>query len=283
MAKKTYLKQDEETIAKIHAVLIVLAKELKRICEKHNLHYFMLSGTLLGAVRHKGFIPWDDDMDFGLIRDDYDKFLEICKTELDDEKFFLQTQETDPGYGKFYTRIVLKNTFLNNYFIINSNQIKGFFIDIFPYDNVPKSKILQKKQCILLTFANRLVKKKMGYVIKPSTKIIKMQLKLEKFFSLNFLKKLYKKQQIKYNKKETKYVTCHNGGNGYVRETLQKRWLLETVPMQFEDISLPGLKEYDEYLTYMYGNYMELPPEEKRVTHRFTDVDFGPYDNILEK
>ena len=82
MEKRIYKQQDEITLKKIHAVLMIIAKEIKRICEKHNIHYFMLAGTQLGSVRHKGFIPWDDDMDLGMLREDYDKFLEICKTEL---------------------------------------------------------------------------------------------------------------------------------------------------------------------------------------------------------
>lgn len=282
MDKKKFLKQDEKTIRKIHSVLLIIAKELKRICEKHDIKYFMLAGTLLGAIRHKGFIPWDDDMDFGMLRTDYDKFLEICKTELDQQHFFIQNMDTDEGFGKFYTRILLKDTALTYDFIKETSQKKGFFIDIFPYDNIPNSKILQKKHCIVMSFALRLVKQKMGYLIEKTTLIGNIELFFEKFFSLNYVKELYRKEQLKYNKKEKKYVTCQNAGYGYFKESLKKRWLLEIVDMQFENISLPGLKEYDEYLKYMYGDYMIIPPEEDRVTHEFKEIDFGPYDNILD-
>ena len=281
MDKKKFLKQDEKTIRKIHSVLLIIAKELKRICEKHDIKYFMLAGTLLGAIRHKGFIPWDDDMDFGMLRTDYDKFLEICKTELDHQHFFIQNMDTDEGFGKFYTRILLKDTALTYDFIKETSQKKCFFIDIFPYDNIPNSKIFQKKHCIVMSFALRLVKQKMGYLIEKTTLIGNIELLFEKFFSLNYVKELYKKEQVRYNKKERKYVTCQNAGYGYFKESLKKKWLLEIVDMQFEDISLPGLKEYDEYLKYMYGDYMIIPPEEDRITHEFKEIDFGPYDNIL--
>lgn len=169
MEKRIYKQQDEITLKKIHAVLMIIAKEIKRICEKHNIHYFMLAGTQLGSVRHKGFIPWDDDMDLGMLREDYDKFLEICKTELDHEHFYVQNLDSESGFGKFYTRILLKNTYLTYDYIENVTGERGFFVDIFPYDNTPKSKILQKKQCMIMSFALRLIKEKSGYAHKCTT------------------------------------------------------------------------------------------------------------------
>ena len=77
----------------MHSLHLILADEVKRICEKHNIRYFMIAGTLLGAVRHKGFIPWDDDMDFGMLRNDYDKFVSVCAAEIDENKFYLQTED----------------------------------------------------------------------------------------------------------------------------------------------------------------------------------------------
>jgi len=169
MEKRIYKQQDEITLKKIHAVLMIIAKEIKRICEKHNIHYFMLAGTQLGSVRHKGFIPWDDDMDLGMLREDYDKFLEICKTELDQDHFYVQNLDSESGFGKFYTRILLKNTYLTYDYIENVTGERGFFVDIFPYDNTPKSKILQKKQCMIMSFALRLIKEKSGYAHKCTT------------------------------------------------------------------------------------------------------------------
>ena len=91
-------------LSKIHSLQIKIALEIKRICEKNGLPYFIIAGTLLGAVRHGGFIPWDDDMDFGLLREDYEKFIEACKTDLSDE-FFLHTWDTDPEYPFSYAKI----------------------------------------------------------------------------------------------------------------------------------------------------------------------------------
>lgn len=283
MEKRIYAQQDELTLKKIHAVLMIIAKEIKRVCEKNNIHYFMLAGTQLGAVRHKGFIPWDDDMDLGMLRDDYERFLEVCKTDLDQEHFYVQNMDSEKGFGKFYTRIILKDTYLTYNYIKNVDSTKGFFVDLFPYDNAPKSKILQKKQCMIMSFALRLIKKKLGYGYKLRTLGGKIQVLFEKFFTLEYLKELYTKEMKKYNNTTTELINCANGGAGYFNELLQKKWVLDVEQMQFEDITLPGIKDYDEYLTYFYGDYMKIPPLEDRVTHEFYEIDFGPYDNILDE
>lgn len=282
MEKRIYKQQDEITLKKIHAVLMIIAKEIKRICEKHNIHYFMLAGTQLGSVRHKGFIPWDDDMDLGMLREDYDKFLEICKTELDQDHFYVQNLDSESGFGKFYTRILLKNTYLTYDYIENVTGERGFFVDIFPYDNTPKSKILQKKQCMIMSFALRLIKEKSGYAHKCTTLGGKLQLLFTNFFSLEFLINLYTREMKRYNNKPTKLINSANSGNGYFKEILKKEWVLNTKPMEFEDITMPGIENYDEYLKYLYGDYMTIPPLEDRVTHEFKEIDFGPYDTLIQ-
>ncbi len=275
-----FVKQSESDkyIDNIHHCLLIIAKEIKRICEKNNIPYFMLAGTLLGAVRHKGFIPWDDDMDFGMFRDDYNKFLEACKNDLNTDLFFLQNYNTDPNFGYFYTRILLNNTYLNYEYINNVDMKKSLFVDIFPYDSIPESKFLRRKQSIITSFAIRLLKKKLHFNIICYTLAGRIELFFERFFKKETLIKIYEKEMQKYNSdKNTKQVCCANGGAGYPKEIINRSWIAENELMQFEDTSFPGSKQYHEYMTAFYGDYMTLPPENKRYTHEFDEIDFGPY------
>ena len=276
--------EQPKQIDKIHACLLVIVREIKRVCDKNKIPYFMLAGTLLGAVRHKGFIPWDDDMDFGMMRSDYNEFIEACERDLDKEHFFIQRTETDPMFGKFYIRVLLKDTFLDYDLIKETKQMKALFVDVFPYDNIPSSKIKQKIQSFKINFALRLLKKKLGYRFDRMGVFTKIELLFEKFYSKERLIKMYNREMQKYNDgSESEYVNSANAGYGYYREILKRKWVTNLTEMEFEGIMLPGSAEYDEYLTHLYGDYMQIPSEEEIETHHFEDIDFGPYDNILDK
>lgn len=265
-------------ISNIQHCLRIITKEIKRVCDKNNIHYFMLAGTLLGSIRHKDFIPWDDDMDFGMLRQDYNNFIEACEVDLDKEHFYLQRMETDPGFGKFYIRILLNGTYLDYDYIKNVNSHKGIFVDIFPYDSIPNSRIMQKKQSIVTSFALRLLKKKLHYGIVCHTLGGKIELLFEPFFTKEQLIRLYNKEMQRYNYlTDSKFINSANAGYGYSKEILQRKWIMETEDMPFGDIMLPGSVYYDEYLTHLYGDYMTIPPEAERVTHEFVNIDFGPY------
>ena len=125
-----------------------ILKEVHKICEKHNIKYFLDAGTLIGAVRHKGFIPWDDDLDIGMLREDYRKFLEIAKKELPDN-LFLQTFDSDENYDIYQVpcKIRYNNTlFIQKVIAENPDMHNGIYIDVLPYDSLPKSKFVYKIQ-----------------------------------------------------------------------------------------------------------------------------------------
>ncbi|HFI0659616.1 TPA: phosphorylcholine transferase LicD, partial [Streptococcus suis] len=150
-------------LSKLHTLDILLAEELKRICEKHKIKYFMIAGTLLGAVRHRGFIPWDDDMDFGMRRVEFERFVEVCSYELNSEKFQLQTMYTEKEYPFNFVKITLKGTSIIEEFSKGKLKNNGIFIDIFPVDNVSDNNIKAFFQMRLFWLFRNLLLIKLGY------------------------------------------------------------------------------------------------------------------------
>ena len=133
--KKIYKELDSKTLKKLHDVELEILQEIIRICKKYDIKYYLAGGTLLGAVRHKGFIPWDDDLDIGMLREDYDKFMKYGIKEIDD-KYFIHCDKTDPNYWLPFIK-VRKNstTFVEE--LLNKKEVlhNGIFVDIFPMDN----------------------------------------------------------------------------------------------------------------------------------------------------
>lgn len=270
---------NDDVLKKLHSMHLILADELKRICEKHNIKYFMIAGTLLGAVRHEGFIPWDDDMDFGMMRDDYERFLTVCQEELDNTKFYLQTDRNDKYYTFNFSKLRLLGTKVTETFSSSVNTHQGIYIDIFPIDVVPDNKIKKRIQFVSFWFFRNLLWIKCGYgdeSQKREGKYIIAKI-ISKFFSISFLKKMKQKSISKYSQLSSKYVVTSDGSYGLQKETLNYEWIKKVKDYKFEDRIYPGLSQSTEYLTYFYGDYMKLPPKDKRNHHGCIEVDFGPY------
>ena len=129
---------------KLHQCLLMIAKEIKRICDKNGIKYFLIGGSLLGAVRHNGFIPWDDDMDFGMLRADYDRFISVCENDLKDE-FLLCSINTEENYNRAFAKVRLKGTFFPDQGQANGIN-SGIFVDVFPIDVMPPTVFKQMHQ-----------------------------------------------------------------------------------------------------------------------------------------
>ena len=268
---------------KLHSCQLLLAAELKRICEKNNIKYFMIAGTLLGAVRHKGFIPWDDDMDFAIMRKDYGKFISVCKTDLGDD-FILQDMFSDEHYALTVAKLLLKGTVFTERNASKNKSQKGIFIDIFPYDCIPDDEKLRNKHNKSTYFLKRLFLAKQGYKIAEKGQLVKRVVyALLKFISLFVSKKHIRnrldKELRRFENDNTRKVAAIGGAYQYNKESVERKWFEQTVELPFECIPLAAPKDYIEYLTYFYGDYMTPPPEDKRYNrHGAVELDFGKYD-----
>lgn len=263
----------------MHQLHLILADELKRICENNNIKYFMIAGTLLGAVRHKGFIPWDDDMDFGMLRQDYECFLKACERELDTDRFYLQTDKDDKFYTFNFAKLRLNGTRVLEDFSAKVNTNQGIYIDIFPIDSVSDNSVKAMIQYKSFWLYRNLLWVKCGYGSKErkKQKIYKVAKFLSSFFTIESLKKRKDNSIRKYEGKSTKYVVTSDGNYGLKKETLKTAWVTHLRDYPFEDRVYPGLADFDEYLSYFYGDYMKLPPEDKRNHHGRLEVYFGDY------
>lgn len=253
--------------------------ELDRICKKHDIQYFLLAGTVLGAIRHKGFIPWDDDIDVGMMRDEYERFVKICSKE-QDNKFFLQTNKTDPNFPFLFAKLRKNNTTFIEKAIAKVDMHKGVFIDIFPIDNIPNGKFARFVQkCLLLLLeairfsrtpdlyigSKQLIKKLINF-LHPCTRYI------SKRFTDNFEEKIV----TMYNRKQTEYVGNIYGHiiTEYNTKIIVKRdYFLPTSQLEFEGHYFPAPGKWHKYLTHLYNDYMKLPPEDQRMGHNILVFD----------
>lgn len=271
----------QEQLNKIHSLELMIAVEIKRICEKNNIKYFLTAGTLLGAVRHSGFIPWDDDMDIGMLREDYEKFIKACAHDLRKE-YFLQTWDTDPEFPFSYGKLRLCGTHFIEGFSENSAAHNGIFVDIFPFDNVPDNQREKNIQGKIYFLCKRLlwIKKGMGSNMKKGSIMQKCKyyffVGFAHLFSYDRIKKYYSEVQQKYNNQRTQLVVT-DGSYSYNKESIKREWVENLQPVQFENELFLSYAKKEEYLKYFYGDYMKLPPVEKRNRHQLLNVDFGSY------
>lgn len=251
-----------------------LLVEFDRICKKNKINYFLDGGTFLGAVRHKGFIPWDDDLDVSMLRKDYEKFLKVVKKDLK-KKYFFQDMDNDQFYGNIFGKLKIKNTKYTEKTTLKAKAKDGIYIDIFPFDNIPDNIKKAKKHFLKVLIFRMLFLIKNKYLIEANTFFKKIELVILKIFSI-FLSKKYLKNKLKklvskYNNQDTKYV-CNYATPYFNKFLFEKKWFDSYAFYEFEKAKFMSLKDYDTYLKYVYNDYMTLPPVEKRVSHGIVEI-----------
>lgn len=265
----------KEEFRKMQLMQLDMIKELDRVCRKHNIKYTIFGGTMLGAVRHKGYIPWDDDADIAMLREEYEKFKKVSN-ELDPSICFFQDYETDPYYRWGYSKLRRTNT---RHVRIGQEHIKsktGFFIDIFPMDDIPKSTIGQILGDAYYFCLRKILYSEVGKYAKNTNFFIKKWYSLLSKIPTKFVYKRLEKLASKSNNTSENKVRCllfPATGKLYVKNSIKtrygmpKKWFLDVKEYSFEKYKFYGTKDYDDVLTYIYGDYMKLPPEDKRDPH----------------
>lgn len=256
--KRLYIKD-------IHIILLQMSKEFHRICVKHDIPYYMLGGTMLGAIRHKGFIPWDDDMDFGIPRKYYKKFCQIAEEELP-EIYKMLTIDNSAyavlGIGKLSD----SHTWLKEIYSVKTEEKLGVNIDIFPLDytdsrtdilsiNRRVRTLFKFQKLLFMESTNRSFPKRIlanvcqaVFHIAPTT-------------IPNYIDRLMLSRNVKAT------TVANLFGAWAMKENIRIETMGAPTLYQFEDTYFYGPQGYDEYLCHLYGDYMQLPPEEKRHIH----------------
>lgn len=256
-----------ENLKKLHDVEIEILDEFVRICDIYNLDYFLVGGTLLGAVRHNGFIPWDDDIDVAMPRKDYEKFLEIVNKELN-EKYMIDNKNTNPKYYLNFTKIRKKNTIFEQDFQVNYDGPKGIWIDVFPLDEANSlNNILTPIQKKINNIIFRTVHYKNGFILGKKYNVFKKILGKITFLKnttlLNFQDNVLKLQ----DNKGGNYILNLASSYDYKKEIFEKNVYFPATELTFEGKNYRVPNQYKRVLEQVYGDYMQLPPKEKRVTH----------------
>ena len=256
----------ESELRRVQLTELEILTEIDRICKKNRIPYCIIAGTLLGAVRHKGFIPWDDDADVAMLRKDYERFVKACAKEIDEKRFYFQDHRTTDGYRWGYGKMRRKDTLFLRLHQENMPYDQGIFVDVFPLDSVPDSRIgriVMNFRCFLLRkflwarvgkTADPLLRKRILYTL--------MDLIPEKRL-LNALDKLVASRRDKQSKwVRILMFPTPNRQYGYLR-----RWYQSRSNIEFEGRMFPGIRDYDAYLSFKYGDYRRLPPVQKRKVH----------------
>lgn len=284
-------------IKEVWAIEIDLLMQLDEVCKKHNLKYYITDGTMLGTVRHKGFIPWDDDIDVTMFRDDYEKLLKVAETEFK-YPYFLQTEYSDPGCLRGHAQ--LRNSATTGILKTEEGKFKfnqGLFLDVFVMDNViDDKKLFEQQKKDAEKYRKRAVKyarwstryykqntwqRKVKGILYPVVNTFLRKTKLEE---KNFRK--FEEVCKRYNNMETKYVTTLEFSFDIERWGKRLKSYFDKVEyMPFEFIKLPISVDYDEMLRNDYGDYMVFKKGASAHGDMIIDTDrsYTEYINKITK
>ncbi len=269
-----------KNVRDIQNKILEIMKYIDRLCRSHDITYYIMGGTALGAVRHGGFIPWDDDLDIFMTPSEYEKFKKVFEKQNSD-KFVLQEWRTTPDYLE-YTKIRMNGTtFIEECYKDKKDMHHGIYVDIMILHKVPDSRFIQKLVYYESKFVTLYALSQRNW--KPKTKVQSLVLKLLKIMPCKLMAKIAYKHIYKYDNRSEKFRYCYWITPAKFKNGLFDKSFFESpVDVPFEDTCLLGSEKIKEYLKYRYGDYMKLPSKEQQqaAVHAFiydTEKDYSEY------
>lgn len=270
-----------EALKKLQDIELDILIMLKDFCLQHDISWFLDGGTVLGAARHRGFIPWDDDIDIGMLREDYDRFVSLAKTELP-SGYSLHDWSNTPGYSAMFAKVYKDNTKFYTEETIEAGCDQGIFVDIFPYDQLAEDSAQKKKQIrnariwqsILYLYYTRTIvvphKGLLGTAERNACKIAHSL--VSRLFDPDFIRKKFNRSTLPVRESPSSLYLSLPWPNvpGFKRSDL-----LPAVTLLFEGYEFPVPARPEAFLEATYGNWRQLPPVDDRHTHLPKHLDFG--------
>lgn len=260
-------------------LLLEMLKDFDAVCKKHEIPYTLFAGTALGAVRHQGFIPWDDDLDILMLREDYERFFAVASSELDPDTYYLQHEFSD-HWPLFFSKLRRNHTAaIEKYHPRDPKVHQGVYIDIFPCDNLSDLRFVRKLQFMAAKVVIAKCLERRGYETDS---------KLKKVFILLChclpLKPLWRFSIHRKNKNTAMVHSFFGCGTKYSKSVFDRSWITELTELPFEDGKFPVSAHYDELLHALYGDYMKMPaPEERKIKEHVAILDLHhSYEEYVE-
>lgn len=275
------MKLEKDYKRKLQLKILDIVKDIDEVCKKNNIEYYILYGSAIGAIRHKGFIPWDDDFDIGMTYDNYVKFLEVCEEQLDKNKYYVQTPDKEKDYYLSFSKIRDITTTLVEEGNKDIDIVRSVYVDVFPIvgcpDNKFKEEILKINRAFMLSANKNIINNK---VLRGIFNVIL------KIFGRKRILKYTTKRCFKCDCNSSKYWVSIADGDSFEQNKLEKSIYGSPRYIDFEDTKLPVPEKTDEYLRNIYGNYMEIPSKEqikaREHTPYFLDLNL-PYKQYIKK
>ncbi len=270
----------EQTVRQVQLKILEIMKYIDKLCRENDIIYFIMGGTALGAVRHKGFIPWDDDLDIFMSPDQYLKFKSVFENTSND-KFIIQEWRSTEKYLEYAKVRMNGTTFIEENFKNIKNMHHGIYVDIMILHKVPKKRFIQNIVYLESKFVTLYGLSQRNW--KPKTKVQRFILKSIKLLPCKHMANLAYRRIYKYDNMTDNYLYCYWITPAKFKSGLfDSSFFSEPIDIPFEDTVLLGSSRIKDYLKYRYGDYMKLPSKEaqKAAVHAMifdTQKDFSFY------